>query len=128
MSAQYGQHPTTIQIGRFFSRISIDAVKGCWLWTGAKSSTGYGMFCWRAKVTTAHRVAYMWFVGGRVKGLDVDHLCRVRACVNPMHLDAVTHGENVWRGLYGLEFARRRTRVLRAFVANRPRATESVAS
>ena len=66
----------------------------CWLWTGTISRNGYG----RTLRTTAHRVAYELFVGPIPPGLDVDHLCRVRACVNPAHLEPVTRAENLWRG------------------------------
>ena len=69
----------------------------CWLWRGAISSSGYGMV--RAPgVTYAHRWAYEHFVGQIAEGLDIDHHCRVRHCVNPMHLEPVTRSVNVGRG------------------------------
>jgi len=68
-------------------------VDGCWLWTGYINPNGYAMFGRR----WAHRVAYEFFVGPIPEGLELDHLCRVPACVNPAHLEAVTHRENMRR-------------------------------
>lgn len=73
---------------------------GCWMWTGAVfKATGYGVFnarsddgVWRPH--TAHRSAYLMFVGPIPEGFQVDHLCRVRLCANPTHLEAVTQQEN----------------------------------
>jgi hypothetical protein len=90
------KHPTRLELARFFSRVTVDE-NGCWIWSGALSNSGYGVHCWRTKVTSAHRVSYRWYSKGQVRGLDVDHLCRVRRCVNPVHLQAVTHKVNVRR-------------------------------
>ncbi|MFZ2886530.1 MAG: HNH endonuclease signature motif containing protein [Minisyncoccia bacterium] len=70
----------------------------CWLWTGAKRS-GYGRVAIKRKVYQAHRIAYEKEHGPIPKGLTLDHLCRVPSCVNPDHLEAVTRGENVLRGI-----------------------------
>lgn len=72
--------------------------KGCWLWTGRVLPTGYGQFFYNGKHRRAHRVAYEWAMGPIPEGLEIDHLCRVRNCVNPKHMEAVTHRENVLRG------------------------------
>ena len=86
---------------RFWSKVSI-APTGCWLWAGAiQASNGYGRFgVGRATdgVCFAHRWAYEFFLGPIPAGLEIDHLCRVRACVNPLHLQPVTHAENRARG------------------------------
>ena len=74
----------------------------CWLWTGSLNNRMYGQFSFRGKTTTAHRVAYILFVGEIPDGLCVDHLCRVTKCVNPGHLEPVTQRENVSRGNAGL--------------------------
>ncbi len=66
----------------------------CWLWTGAKQTAGYGVLSDRL----AHRLSYERWKGPIPAGLTIDHLCRVRHCVNPEHLEAVTLAENVLRG------------------------------
>ncbi|MFG2076909.1 HNH endonuclease signature motif containing protein [Nonomuraea maritima] len=71
---------------------------GCWLWTGTIGRlNGYGTFSVRQKKVYAHRWAYEHFVGPIPEGYQVDHLCRVRDCVNPTHLEAVTQEENLRR-------------------------------
>lgn len=66
----------------------------CWIWTGAKKR-GYGTL----DQVGSHRLAYLHFRGPIPTGLILDHLCRVRNCVNPWHLEAVTHKENILRGV-----------------------------
>lgn len=75
----------------------------CWIWTAGLSDGGYGHFCVRPsrgvrKQGGAHRWAYEEMVTEIPDGLFLDHLCRVRCCVRPDHLDPVTHAENVRRG------------------------------
>lgn len=85
-------------IERVKARITIDS-NGCWIWNGAKTSGGYGHV--KTGLTTykhAHVVTYEDKYGPVTEGLELDHLCRVRACCNPDHLEAVTHTENVRRG------------------------------
>lgn len=74
------------------------AETGCWLWT-ANQSKGYGLFWLRGKVRAAHRVAYERHVGQIPEGLQLDHLCRTPLCVNPTHLEPVSHRENQLRGI-----------------------------
>ena len=71
---------------------------GCWLWTASDNGRGYGTFRVGEKMVRAHRYAYERWVGPIPKGLQLDHLCRVRCCVNPDHLEAVTCQENLLRG------------------------------
>lgn len=66
---------------------------GCWIWTASRDRRGYGRFDRKL----AHRTAYQLLVGDIPDGLELDHLCRTPACVNPEHLEPVTHAENVRR-------------------------------
>jgi len=87
---------------RFWRRVlAVGNVCECWEWAGCKSPLGYGRFCIRGSVDRdlqAHRVAYEMTIGPIPSGLSLDHLCRNPACVNPWHLEPVTHLENVRRG------------------------------
>lgn len=71
----------------------------CWIWQGARADTGYGTMPGPRGVTAvAHRVFYERHVGPIPDGLQLDHLCRQRLCVNPAHLEPVTSVENLRRG------------------------------
>lgn len=71
---------------------------GCWLWQGKRMPTeGYGVMTVDRQGLMAHRVSYETFVGPISAGLQLDHLCRVRECVNPEHLEPVTARVNVLR-------------------------------
>jgi len=70
----------------------------CWRWTGALRD-GYGLFLNTNRSESAHRWNYERLVGPIREGLQLDHLCRVRRCVNPEHLEPVTQRENVLRGI-----------------------------
>lgn len=71
----------------------------CLLWTSRLTDRGYGVFSVGGKSKRAHRWLYERWVGPIPEGLELDHLCRVRHCVNPMHMEPVTHAENMARGL-----------------------------
>lgn len=75
---------------------------GCFLWTGS-TSYGYGLIRWNGKQVRAHRLAYQYFKGPIPEGKEINHLCEVRCCVNPAHLEAVTHRENI---LYSFDHSR----------------------
>lgn len=71
----------------------------CWLWVAGLNADGYGMFESVAEFGTnrAHRVAWIMANGPIPQGMQLDHLCRVRSCVNPAHLEVVTNKENILR-------------------------------
>lgn len=96
-----GSGPVGPRDGRLHEGIHYDIdANGCWLWKLRRDRGGYG----RTKVSCggnnglAHRVSYQQSVGTIPAGLDLDHLCRVRACINPEHLEPVTRQVNVLRG------------------------------
>jgi hypothetical protein len=77
---------------------------GCILWLGAVSRGprgGYGMMTYKRQARRAHRIAYELYRGPIPPGFELDHLCRVRSCINPRHLEPVTMRENVLRGASG---------------------------
>jgi HNH endonuclease len=82
---------------RMQAKIQIDAA-GCWLWTAGRTQGGYGVSSVGGRTTSAHRITYQLLVGPIPEGMTVDHLCRVRNCVNPAHLEPVPHSENLRRG------------------------------
>lgn len=71
---------------------------GCWLWVGSVGHDGYGRMRVNGVTRQAHIVSYVEFKGKIPTGLELDHKCRVRCCVNPAHLEAVSHSVNVRRG------------------------------
>jgi hypothetical protein len=71
---------------------------GCWLWVAFKNPKGYGLVGSKGSVVLAHRAIYKELVGPIDGDLTLDHLCGVRACVNPEHLDPCTRRENYFRG------------------------------
>ena len=83
---------------RFWEKVTIQA-NGCWTWNGRLSGGGYGQFKTGGKYRAAHRYAYETTVLTIKGGLTLDHICRNRSCVNPLHLEPVTQRENILRGI-----------------------------
>lgn len=91
-----GMHPNDLG-HRFATKVEIDA-NGCWLWTASLNEKGYAQFKAEGRTQRAHKYTWQWVNGPVPLGLELDHTCRVRRCVNPDHLGPVTHRENVIRG------------------------------
>lgn len=84
---------------RFWRYVSPEPNSGCWLWTGGIRSGGYGAFHNGHDMEPAHRFSYRIHKAEIPDSLVLDHLCRVRCCVNPDHLEPVTNLENIRRGV-----------------------------
>jgi len=84
----------TSVITRLFSKIKIN---NCWIWTGKLNYDGYGSIKVDKKMKKVHRISYEYFKEIIPEGLEIDHLCKNRACCNPNHLETVTHIENLKR-------------------------------
>lgn len=88
---------------RFFAKVKF-AESGCWLWCGSKCGVpgfpqhAYGQLRgWTGRKVMAHRFAYEVVIGPIPEHLEIDHLCNTKLCVNPNHLEAVEHAENMRR-------------------------------
>lgn len=89
---------TDADIARFFALVSPEPNSGCWLWEGTITKKGYGRFWNGVSSEPAHRSS-LRIAGVTIPdGHETDHLCRVRWCVNPTHLEPVTHKVNLQRG------------------------------
>lgn len=88
-------NPVPSEAERYWAKV--EKTDSCWLWTGTDNGRGYGFFPIGGRYVQAHRYAYTIAKGEIPDGLTIDHLCRVRNCVNPDHLEAVTHKENIRR-------------------------------
>lgn len=83
---------------RFWEKVNKQAAGGCWEWQASRMPNGYGRFVRdEGGSTLTHRIAYEMLVGPIPAGLQIDHLCRNRGCVNPAHLEPVTARQNVLR-------------------------------
>lgn len=94
---------------RFWSKVNRRGPDECWPWTAGRNDGGYGAFAIGNRMVRAHRVAYELLVGPIPDGLQIDHVrdrgCLFRHCVNPAHLQPVTHAVNVGRGDAGQHHA-----------------------
>ncbi len=83
---------------RFWSKV-VPSSTGCWIWIGCRQPSGYGKFCLaKGRTVLVHRWAYEMLIGPIEHGKQIDHLCRVRQCVNPTHMEPVTPHINTLRG------------------------------
>jgi hypothetical protein len=83
-------------VERFLAKVD-GTLFGCWYWTGKIDRNGYSGF-WDGKAVVGHKWAWEHVNGPTPAGLELDHLCRNRACVNPLHLEPVTRSVNILRG------------------------------
>jgi hypothetical protein len=83
---------------RFWEKVHGGDHVECWEWVGSHDGTGYGQFWDGSRNVPAHRWAYEHLIADIPAGLYLDHLCRNRGCVNPWHVEPVTHLVNVRRG------------------------------
>lgn len=95
MSVPKRGRPRRSHVVKFMEKVSIQP-GGCWIWQGYIQSNGYGFYR-HEETSWAHRASYLILRGPIPEGLTIDHLCRVKACVNPDHLEAVTNQVNVQR-------------------------------
>lgn len=100
---RYGDPTQTSRIlgdlrARALSKVDKNGAGGCWLWTASLGTWGYGQLNVDDMMRPAHRVIYELLVGPIPDGLDLDHLCRNRRCVNPEHLEPVDRRTNLLRG------------------------------
>lgn len=104
---------------------------GCWLWLGSRLPKGYGTLHHQGKRCYAHRIAYTLAIGPIPEGLEIDHVydrgCTYRHCVNPAHLEPVTHKENNRRSNSITAQQSRQTHCVHghAFTSNNTRITKS---
>ena len=84
---------------RFWRHVCAEPNSGCWLWTATLNQKGYGRFWFRERLDSAHRAAWILYRGEIPEGMELDHKCRVRSCVNPAHLEVFSHRENYVRGM-----------------------------
>ena len=90
---------TPAQTKRYLDKVKFNrGDDGCWEWVASLNACGYGIFGHNGRTWLAHKLMWHWLDGTVGKGLELDHICRNRACVRPSHLRPVTHRENMNMG------------------------------
>lgn len=106
MKRAYTKRPT---LDRLLEKVSINPISQCWEWTASLDKKGYGQFELNGRNRRAHEVAYELLRGIIPDGLEPDHVCKNTRCINPDHLEPVTHRENVLRGTSPMAINARKT-------------------
>lgn len=91
---------------RLLMKVAIDKKTKCWEWTGHRHKLGYGVMRFEPRdlgICEAHIISYEIFIGPVPKGKELDHKCRNRPCINPGHLEPVTHAINMGRGHHAIK-------------------------
>ena len=102
--------------GYFKISQEVPSMTPCWVWYSVTKQTGYGIISGMGKVKLAHQAFYDYFIGGRVKGQVVHHVCGVRACVNPQHLNGTEQWVNMGEG-NRFEYADTRRQTIEEWIA-----------
>lgn len=97
---------------RFWDKVDSKADE-CWIWIGAVDKHGYGSILEEKKVKKSHRVSYEMFYGKIPNHLVIDHMCKIKRCINPRHLRAITRGENTLTGSGVSAINKRKTHCIR---------------
>lgn len=90
--------PYKMPLEKIRDNIMVDPNSGCWLFTGGLDKCGYSKLSGGKDIpgeSLGHRMSYLIFKGPIPDGTEIDHKCRVRSCINPAHLQAVSHAKNV---------------------------------
>lgn len=98
---------------RFLAKCIPEPMTGCWIWFGAHQPSGYGQLWNGERPEQAHRIAYRLHCGEIPVGAEIDHRCKNPWCVNPVHLEAVSHAENIRRSNTVMGRNSRKTHCLR---------------
>lgn len=83
-----------LEIVRRLLNRSQEGMNGCWTWTGAVNSRGYGVIKVNGRLKLVHRLSYLAFIGEIPKGITVHHTCNNTRCIHPDHLESLCRGDN----------------------------------
>lgn len=83
------------RLDSFLNKVQLEPNSGCWIWVGARSRHGYGSLRDGKRIIAAHRWIYEELVGSIDPDKEINHKCGLKPCVNPQHLEQITHTENI---------------------------------